>query len=397
MPHGDRVLGPDPALLPVGRQGDRTLYWNCATGGQVLLGPEAVRLVETLRARPGSVAGSSALQERLCEAGMLREVRPGEPKADRSAGGGPGLLGAPRRTLPEALADPECAVVAVGMPYDVGATGRPGSRFGPHHLRASSRALFRAAGLPGLPGMYDPVRDRQILAGVGIADVGDIEADVHTRNGDTFTALERLTGAVVSAGRLPVLLGGDHSSTLPAVRGVLGARPGIAVVHLDAHLDYGRPRQGEWRADCHHGNFMDWIVGDQRVVRVVQIGMRQLVAAAPQGDPKLVRWAGSSAVGRAEDVLAVLPPEVPCYVTVDLDVLDPKELPSTGTPLPGGLTLADTVALLEELCRRREVVGLDLVELLPDGNPLSGPVAAELLLRTLDAACAGRRSRAAAV
>ncbi|MFD0330648.1 arginase family protein [Streptacidiphilus monticola] len=114
---------------------------------------------------------------------------------------------------------------------------------------------------------------------------------------------------------------------------------------------------------------MDWIVGDQRVVRVVQIGMRQLVAAAPQGDPKLVRWAGSSAVGRAEDVLAVLPPEVPCYVTVDLDVLDPKELPSTGTPLPGGLTLADTVALLEELCRRREVVGLDLVELLPDGNP----------------------------
>ncbi|WP_037600929.1 arginase family protein [Streptacidiphilus rugosus] len=315
------------------------------------------------------------------------EAATGPSGASSSAarGPGPGLFGSARREVVDALGDPGTRVVVLGVPYDVGSTGRPGSRFGPHYLRTASQGLFRAAGLPGAPGMYDPVRDRQVLAGVGIADLGDLSADVHTRNGDTLTALEQLTAAATRTGKVPVVLGGDHSVTLPAVRGVMAGGERVGIIHFDAHLDYGRPRRDDWRGECHHGNFMDWLVGDDRVERVVQIGVRQLIAKAPSPSEKITRWPGTTAAGALAEVLAGLPEDLAYYVTIDVDFLDPKDMPSTGTPLPGGLTLAQSVPLLEGLCSQRRIIGMDMVEFLPDKDPFSAAVAAELLLRALDA------------
>ena len=303
-----------------------------------------------------------------------------------------GLFGCQGMGLVSALADDAVQAVVAGMPYDIGVTGRPGARFGPQALRGASRTVFRQR-VPGdTSGMYDPVRGRRVLRGVGLADVGDVSAaDVHDRNGDTMDLLEQIVGATASAGKFPVVLGGDHSVSLPAIRGVLGAHPRLGIIHFDAHPDYRRARDDDWRASCHHGNFMGWLLGDPRVERLVQFGVRQLLAEEIEPNDKVVHWPGVSAttVG-LESVLADLPADLPYYVTIDVDCLDPLVMPSTGTPLPGGFTHLQLVELLDGLCGAREIVGADIVEYMPDGNQYTGHVVADLLLRVLDSALGDR-------
>ncbi len=311
--------------------------------------------------------------------------------------GGPasGLFGCPTVPLASALTDHAVHAVVVGMPYDLGVTGRPGARFGPQALRASSRTVFRQR-VPGdTSGMFDPVRGRRVLHGVGLADVGDLTAiDVHQRNGDTMDALEQLVAATVGAGKLPVVLGGDHSITLPAVRGVLGRYPRLGIIHFDAHPDYRRARDDDWRTSCHHGNFMGWLLADPRVQRLVQFGVRQLLAEEIPPINKIGFWPGvSAAEAPLGSILADLPEDLPYYVTIDVDCLDPLVMPSTGTPLPGGFTHQQLVGLLDDLCTARRIVGVDMVEYMPGDNHYAGHVLADVLVRTLDSALAGNVSR----
>lgn len=231
-----------------------------------------------------------------------------------------------------------------------------------------------------------------MLRGVGLADIGDVSAaDVHDRNGETMEVLEQIVGATASAGKFPVVLGGDHSISLPAIRGVLGAHPRLGIIHFDAHPDYRRARDDDWRASCHHGNFMGWLLGDPRVERLVQFGVRQLIADEIAPNDKVSRWPGvSAATATPESVLEDLPSDLPYYVTIDVDCLDPLVMPSTGTPLPGGFTHLQLVELLDGLCGAREIVGVDIVEYMPDGNHYAGHVAADVLLRVLDSALGDR-------
>jgi agmatinase len=298
----------------------------------------------------------------------------------------PGLFGCPRMELTAALRDKSIHAVVVGMPYDVAVTGRPGARFGPQSLRSASRVLFRQA-VPGdTTGMHDPVQGRRVLAGAGIADIGDITAaDVHQRNGAAMDALEQITGAIAQAGRLPLVLGGDHSVALPACLGVLGTHTPLTILHFDAHPDLRAPREDDWHIGC-HGNFMSWLVGDPRVTRVVQFGVRQLTAEDLTGIPKVTTWPGTAAaIADPAEILATIPQDAICYLTVDVDCLDPLAMPSTGTPLPGGFSHPQLISLLELICGARHVVGMDFTEYLPEGNHLAGHVAADVLLRTLDA------------
>lgn len=299
-----------------------------------------------------------------------------------------GLFGCPGIKLPDALAGAGTGAVVVGMPYDAGATGRPGSRFGPQALRAASRTVY-CQRVPGdTAGMWDPARNRHVLRGVSLADCGDlVTADVQERNGATMNALERITGAIATAGRLPVVLGGDHSVTLPAVRGVLGRYTRLGILHFDAHPDYRRPRDDDWHAASHHGNFLGWLVADPRVARVVQFGVRQLIEEKLEEHPNVTCWGGLSAV-RADpgEVLASIPEDLPYYVTIDVDCLDPTVMPSTGTPLPGGFTHRDLVGLLEAICAQRRIVGVDIMEYLPGTDYNPGHVAADVLLRVIDGA-----------
>ena len=389
------IVATDPDLLRTAVNADGAVYWNIATGDRFSLGAAAATLLELLRMPQAldsveAATGAGAFLSRFREQGLVVDAQTLSRRRStgmRPVPPGTGLFGCPGADVTDALADSSIDAVIVGMPYDVGATGKPGSRFAPQALRVASRTIFRQSTPGDTSGMYDPVRGRQVLLGVGMADIGDINAaDVHDRNGGTMDVLEQIVGAIATAGKLPVLIGGDHSITLPAVRGVLGAHERLGILHFDAHPDYRRARDDDWRAACHHGNFMGWLLADPRVERLVQFGVRQLIPQAIEHDEKVVVWPGVSATeASVADVLRDLPNDLPYYVTIDVDCLDPLVMPSTGTPLPGGFTHLQLVKLLDELCSGpRRIVGVDLVEYLPDGNNFAGHVAADVLLRVMD-------------
>ncbi|MFE6308617.1 arginase family protein [Nocardiopsis sp. NPDC057823] len=399
-PYGDdTLLVTDPLLALRGARNGRTTVWHTREGWEVEVGPATADLLAafavprtpaSLPVRDGADRPRlRALVGALGERGLLRRH---DPDGVPTPGGRGGMFGAPVLSLAEALRGDACDVVFAGMPYDLGASHRPGSRFGPAGLRRTGGALFRYRDTAdGPPGAVDPVTGRRVLAGVRLADIGDVTAAVHRSTGPTWSALEDVVRRLAEHGRLPVVLGGDHSITLPVVRGLARAHGSLGVLHIDAHGDYARPRTDDAELHCHHGNVMDWVVGDPRVPRLAQFGIRQLEDPPALPDDTLRRWPGTSAVRTPlADILAELPEDLPYHLTVDVDALDPSVLSATGTPLPGGFTHAELTGLLVGLCSSRRIVGIDVVEFLPQEGETDGLIVADLLLRALDAAVGAR-------
>jgi len=303
-----------------------------------------------------------------------------------------GLFGAPRTTVAQALTMPAPAIVVAGMPYDLGASGRPGTRGAPAAIRRESTDVltYDAARRTG---WFDPVEGRQLLDGIGVSDVGDLVPVVADRNGPAFDRLERTTAAVAAAGLLPVVLGGDHSITLPAVRGVLhgvarranARHERIGVLHLDAHADIGIDHgpDADWRMMCHHGNVMTWVAAEPGVASLVQVGCRQRTPIEVPTPANVTRLPGIVPAMSVLDALEALDPDLPWYVTLDVDVLDPAFVAGTGTPLPGGYDARRLGELLALVGERHTIVGVDVCELIPE-RPSEAALVADLLLRLLD-------------
>jgi arginase family enzyme len=176
----------------------------------------------------------------------------------------------------------------------------------------------------------------------------------------------------VTAGALPVVLGGDHSITEPNVRAVAARHGAVGLVHFDTHTDTGTEVFGVERS---HGTPMYRLVRDGHVDprRYVQIGLRgywpgevELAWQREQGITAFfmhdVRELGMREV--VERAVAAVGAG-PVFLTVDVDVLDPAFAPGTGTPEPGGMTSGDLLWACRELARRLELVGVDVVEVLP--------------------------------
>jgi agmatinase len=298
-----------------------------------------------------------------------------------------GLFDAPRVTVAQALAMERPGFVVIGMPYDLGVSGRPGARGAPAAIRRESTELLTYDAV-GRRGWFDPVLGRRVLDGVGLADVGDLGSPVADRNGASFDRLERTTFAVAAAGLVPVVLGGDHSIALPAIRGVAAAahRPAgggapIGVLHLDAHADIGIDHgpDADWRTVCHHGNVMTWVAAEPAVASLVQVGCRQRSPVEVPVPADVTRLAGIVA---PRAVLDALDPDLSWYVTLDVDVLDPAFVGGTGTPLPGGYDPATLAELLAAVAAERSIIGVDVCELIPD-RPSEAMLAADLLVRLL--------------
>ncbi len=195
-----------------------------------------------------------------------------------------------------------------------------------------------------------------------------VPADV----GRTHEAIERLVGEVVDAGVLPVVLGGDHSITEANVRAVAARGGPVGLLHFDTHADTGSEVFGVERS---HGTPMYRLVeaGHVDPARYAQIGLRgywptekEFAWQAERGISSFfmhdVRDRGIRAV--LEDALAVVGGG-PVFITVDIDVLDPAVAPGTGTPEPGGMTTADLLWAVREAATQLDVVGADLVEVIP--------------------------------
>lgn len=219
-------------------------------------------------------------------------------------------------------------------------------------------------------------RDREPCA-AGIHTEAPVDCD-----GDMAEVMDRLaarTQAAVSAGKIPVTLGGEHSLTFGAVQGVLAAmNEPLGIVQIDAHADLRKDYQGHRHS---HASVMRLLV-EETDVRLAQFGVRAL--SREEAD---ARQAHSVFFVDAQELVTrnsyeiELPHDFPeaVYVSFDVDGLDPSILPATGTPVPGGLGYYQALSLVEHSLRGRRMVGCDVVELAPcPGSEVSDFTAASV-------------------
>lgn len=332
-----------------------------------------------------------------------------------ASGADSGLFGLPHG--PE-----DSAIHVLGVPFEATTSYRGGTAHGPEAVLAASRQidLFDLRfGKPYESGIWmAPLEGRfhawnaaaraltEPIIEKGGAEDSDAGAVARINEiGDEINASvraffdERLSGGRES--KLPVLLGGDHSTPFGAIAACADRYPGLAVLQFDAHADLRPAFEGfRWS----HASIMHNVLQEiGNVSRIVQVGIRDLceqeyeelrgpspVTALFEADLDRARFDGRTRA-LARETLMGLPDDI--YISFDIDALDPTLCPNTGTPVPGGLRWDELMVWLEELRQSgKRVVGLDLNEVSPgpDGDPegtsWDAIVGARLLYRLIGAA-----------
>ena len=256
--------------------------------------------------------------------------------------------------------------VILGCPYDGSASFRPGARFGPSAIRKASWGIET----------FSPYFQRD-LTQCSIHDMGDLELPLGEKK-ISLSLIRKALGQILSKKKFPILLGGDHLITLPVVEELSLRHPNLHLVHIDAHTDLREDYLGEVLS---HSTVMRKVVDHLGEGRLFQIGIR----SGTEDEFKLARKWKSIVPSDPRSLKAMVRrlKNLPVYITLDLDVMDPGLLPGVGTPEPGGLTFQGLLSILKTLQSLR-VVGFDLVELTPDYDPTGiSSVTASVLLREM--------------
>jgi agmatinase len=254
---------------------------------------------------------------------------------------------------------------AVGIPFDTATSFRAGARFGPEQIRSAS-TLLRP---------YHPVLDVDVVETLSVVDYGDLPVAPGDTEG-TYRRIEAGLAPLVDAGVFPLVLGGDHSITLPELRSLARRHGPMALVHLDSHTDTW---ESYYDQRYFHGTTFKRAAEEGLIdpAASVQAGMRgSLYASSDLAD---ARGLGFTVIPSEElralgpDGYATLVRERvgdrPVFLSFDNDFLDPAFAPGTGTPEIAGVSTAEAVALLRSL-RGIRLVGCDVVEVSP---PYDGP------------------------
>lgn len=250
----------------------------------------------------------------------------------------------------------QARVVILPVPYDSTAEWRTGSRYGPQAIIDASQYLE----------LYDLELDREIYK-VGICTLPQLEPVMSGPK----DMVKRVYGAIkglIEAGKLVVMLGGEHSLSLGAVQAFKEAFPALSVLQLDAHADL-------------RNRYLGTKYGQASVMRrimelcpIVQVGIRSLSRGEKefltrnQIKPFFMSDLASNKVS-VDQILSTLSDEV--YATIDVDVLDPSIMSAVGTPEPGGMLWQQILEIMQALCSRKRVVGFDVVEFCPEEGPTS--------------------------
>lgn len=322
-------------------------------------------------------------------------------EADSKGKSGSGII---RSGSPSFFASPLCRnleelrshIAFLGVPFDGATNDRPGSRFAPLAIREAS---MRLAGIEDR-GWYDVELGRHILKGVRMADCGDV--DIRTVPlAENFRKITEAVAMMWRTGAFPVIVGGDHAITYPIVKAFEGSfqkegQGPLTVAQFDAHLDF----TDEWKGQRYsHDNQMRRVIELPFVKGLIQVGIRSLQErdephrAAQEHGVIAIPALEVVRLGAADALSPVATLGGPCYVTIDIDVLDPAVAPGTGFPEPGGLSYYQLKEALMEVARKAQVVGFDLTEVSPPYDNLSGQtsrVAARLILDFLGAIFAAR-------
>ena len=245
----------------------------------------------------------------------------------------------------------------LGVPLDIATSNRPGARLGPDAVRCASAQL---AELKVYPGGFDP------LGFVNVVDLGDAWLDYGFPQ-TIPAAIEDAASDAVSAGAFLCALGGDHFISYPLLRAHTRTHRRLTLIHFDAHTDTWTPRVGkDGSVELNHGTMFAQAIADGLIDPSTssQIGVRTWVDD-PRGmnifDNMLVAEKGAAMVAATVKELAG---DTVCYLTVDIDCLDPAFAPGTGTPVTGGLMPRELLSILRKLDGLK-IVGCDVVEVAP--------------------------------
>mgnify|MGYP000611990223 FL=1 len=266
-------------------------------------------------------------------------------------------------------------IAVVGIPFDAGTSYRPGARFGPAHIRESSRLLRP----------YNPAQDASPFALAQVVDAGDIAVNPF----NIELAVQQIEDGVdelLDDGMKLVTLGGDHTIAYPILKSLHKKHGPITVIHFDAHLDtwdtyFGAPlTHGTPFRRASEEGFID-------LESCLHVGIRgPLYADTDLSDDKKLGFEVVTSIDMdklgIEGVIKRMLARVgnkPVYVSIDVDVLDPAFAPGTGTPEMGGLSSREMLALLRAL-ETVNLVGADIVEVSPqyDSAQITGFAAAHM-------------------
>jgi agmatinase len=255
-------------------------------------------------------------------------------------------------------------VVILPLPLDRTTSYVPGTRNGPHEILVASSHME----------LWDEETQSDVHD-IGIFTLPEMEFPFATMD-EVIQEIRRVATEIVSRGKFPVVLGGEHSITAPVVAAVASKYAGLSVLQIDAHADL---RESFMGTPHNHACAMRRVL---EYARATQVGIRSLspdeAAAAPTLPTEIFYdYNMRQDADWIERVVDSLGENV--YITIDCDGFDPAIMPSVGTPEPGGLTWYEGLALLRRVIESRRVVGCDIVELCP----LPGVVAPNFLCAKL--------------
>lgn len=262
--------------------------------------------------------------------------------------------------LPDASTSEGLDVGFIGIPMDIGTSWRSGTRMGPKQLREQS-AMIRPYNLQTGAAPFDALQ---------CADLGDVAINTFSLS-ESIRLITETYATHLKHDFIPMTLGGDHTLTLPVLRAVAQKHGPVALVHVDAHADVNEDMFGERET---HGTVFRRAYEEKLITpdKVFQIGLRgtgytadDFTEAAGWGFNQYLApdlWHKSLSPLAAEIKAKI--GDQPCYISYDIDSLDPAYAPGTGTPEIGGLTTPQAMELIRGL-RGLNIVGCDLVEVSP--------------------------------
>lgn len=259
----------------------------------------------------------------------------------------------------------EAGIVLFGAPFDSTTSFRPGARFGSAAIRHESYGVET----------YSPYQDKD-LEEISVFDGGDLELCFGSAQ-QALEDIEQTAAQILADGKLPLLIGGEHLVTLGSVRAVLKQYPDLHIIHFDAHADLRNDYLGVSLSHacvirrCHE------LMGDGRIHQFcIRSGLREEFEFAKEHTD----FHPFTFDGLKETVAGLKKANIPVYVTIDLDCLDPSCFPGTGTPEAGGvsfLQLLDAILTVSEC----NVVAADVNELAPtlDTSGISTAMACKVM------------------
>ncbi|HVI02053.1 MAG TPA: agmatinase [Enhygromyxa sp.] len=312
------------------------------------------------------------------QSSALEYIRHGQTPFFRLPLAGPGESGGQ-------LGDPTrfagARAVLLGVPWDSGTTYLPGARVAPYHVRRVSAFVSG----------HHPKHRVDVFERVPALDGGNIPVTPFSAAMMREAVSAEIT-AVLRAGAVPFVVGGDHSITTPILRAIHAIHGPVCVVHVDAHFDTST---GElWGDDFHHGTPIRHALTEGQIAPggLFQVGLR---GGWKDGDEPAMSLAHDArlypaalfeqrSAGSIADEIKTAIGDRPVYLSVDVDGVDPAFCPGTGTPVPGGLSSRELLCLLDNLAGAK-IIGMDLVEVSPphDHADLTSMLAAHALFAGL--------------